>query len=264
MQQWRNIQTSHQIELLRLQHPVNFTILNMNSVGRTAAEFQPADDLQRLQTRISFLILDMDALGCSCSGEAAMDFQPAGDTFNPHTPPVSLRDFLSLAPAIRPSANSEPEVPNQDEEPRPTRGSNTPKPLVSITSSPEARGKRKHFLLVFSAASAYLTAPRERKGHYKIKRRRQRSKSRQMRRPKSRRRNEPMASQLACPGRSPQNPGGSQKQHPDRLICSLPLLSLDAARLEMCVWRLPTQLKLLGKFQTLVPKGSCIAPGVDS
>ena len=40
-----------------------------------------------------------------------------------------------------------------------------------------------------------FTAPRERKGHYKTKRRRQRSKKkRQRRRPKSRRRNEVMAS----------------------------------------------------------------------
>ena len=37
-------------------------------------------------------VLDMGALGRSCSGESAVDFQPANDTFNLHRPLVSFRD----------------------------------------------------------------------------------------------------------------------------------------------------------------------------
>ena len=40
---------------------------------------------------------------------------------------------------------------------------------------------------------------------------------------------------------SPQNPEDSQKHNPDWLICSLPLLSQDAARLWMFVWPPPMQ-----------------------
>ena len=60
-----------------------------------------------------------------------------------------------------------------------TRDCNSPKPLVSITSSPEGRSKRKHTSLSFSTAPTYPTAPREREGHCKTKHRRHRSKRRQ-------------------------------------------------------------------------------------
>ena len=42
-------------------HRSNFIIQEMNSVGQAAAEWQPAENLQRLPTRISF-IQDTDAL----------------------------------------------------------------------------------------------------------------------------------------------------------------------------------------------------------
>ena len=77
-------------------------------MGQAAAEHQPTDDLQRMQTRIRFIIQNMDAQGRSCSGEAAMDFQPASDSFNLHMPLVSFPDFVSLAPAIRPAVKPEP------------------------------------------------------------------------------------------------------------------------------------------------------------
>ena len=136
----------------------------------------------------------MDVLGRSCRGLAAMDFQPASDSFNLHRPLASFPDFLPPAAAVRPAAKPEQKVPSLGDEHRHARGSATPQPSVSITSSPEARGKRKHSPLDLSAALARPTASRERKSHYKTKRKRQRSRRRQWRRPKSRRRNEPMAS----------------------------------------------------------------------
>ena len=41
----------------------------------------------------------------------------------------------------------EPETPNLSEDQKHTRGNTTPKPLVSITSSPETQNKRKHIPL---------------------------------------------------------------------------------------------------------------------
>ena len=124
MQQWRDIQASHQTEL------------------------------QRLHLRISFIIQDMDALGRCCRGEAAMDFQPASDSFNLHRPLASFPDFVSPAPAVRSAATPKPEVASLDGEQRHTRGRNTQKLLVSVTSSPEARCKHNNSPLGFSCCSS--------------------------------------------------------------------------------------------------------------
>ena len=62
----------------------------MNSVGQAAAEYPPTDDLQALANP------DQLPHPGRCSGEAAMDFQPAGDTFNLHRPLVSFSDLDRL------------------------------------------------------------------------------------------------------------------------------------------------------------------------
>ena len=48
----------------------------MSKVGQAAVEYQLTDDLQCLQTQISFIVQDMDALVRSCSAEAAAGFWP--------------------------------------------------------------------------------------------------------------------------------------------------------------------------------------------
>ena len=64
------------------------------------------DELQRLQTPISFIIQDMNSVGCS--GKAVIDFQPAGDIDKP-----------------------EPEKANLDDKQRHTLGAVTPRNLWS-------------------------------------------------------------------------------------------------------------------------------------
>ena len=74
----------------------------------TSSRYQPTDDLQRLQTRISSIIHDVDALGRSCSGEASMDSQPADDNFNPHKSLASFPAFYRLPQQFdqQPSSNN--------------------------------------------------------------------------------------------------------------------------------------------------------------
>ena len=150
LQQERTIQASHQRELQRLRHRINLIIQDMNSVGQAAAEYQSTDGSQPLETQISFVIQDTDALSRSCSGESAMDFQPVDDSFDLHMPLLSFPDCVSPAAAVPPATKPEPEVANLDVQQGHTRGSTTLQPLVSITSSPEARSKRRHSPLASS------------------------------------------------------------------------------------------------------------------
>ena len=68
LQQWRPIQASHQMELHRLQHRINFIIHDIRKVGQAAAGYQPTDDLQCLQTRISFITARYGRLGSQLQG----------------------------------------------------------------------------------------------------------------------------------------------------------------------------------------------------
>ena len=86
---------------------------------------------------------------------------------------------------------------------------------------------------------------------------------------------------LAAPGATTEPQGlNSQKHNPDWLIFSLPLLSLDGARLWTYVWHLPTQQRPKGtqhqqlsivqsrtadeKSQTFGLTASSVVPGLDS
>ena len=82
----------------------------------------------------------MGALRRSCSGEAVMGFQPPDDSLNLRRPLAFFR-LCRLPQQFDQQPSPEPEVASRDGEQRHTRGSNTPKPLVSIASSPEARSK---------------------------------------------------------------------------------------------------------------------------
>ena len=117
----------------------------------------------------------------------------ADDNLNLCSPPVSFPNFMSPTPKYRPEAKPKPAVAGHDGEPRHIRGENSQKPLVCVTASPKARGKRKDSPPAFSAAPAHPTPPRERKGPHKTRPKRQRSTRRPRRRDKSRRGNEPMA-----------------------------------------------------------------------
>ena len=60
--------------------------------------YEPTEDRQRLQYWMSLILQDLWTLPWrSCSGAAAMDFQPTDDSCNYHRPPPS---FSRLAPAL--------------------------------------------------------------------------------------------------------------------------------------------------------------------
>ena len=114
----------------------------------------------------------MDAPGRSCSSETAADSQPTDENLNLHGPPQAV-PFVSPMPKYRPDTKPDPAVP------------------VSVTESPEERGKRKDSPQAFTAAPALPTPPQDWKGH-KTRQRRQRSTKKPRRRHKSRRCNEPL------------------------------------------------------------------------
>ena len=87
----------------------------------------PRRDLQRLQSRISFIVQDMDALGRRCSGETALDLQTMDDSCDFRWPLACSLGGEPPATAIRPPATPDP----------------TPKPVVSIASSSGVHNKRK-------------------------------------------------------------------------------------------------------------------------
>ena len=132
------MQSSRRLELRRLQHRIRTR--PVSSVGLAAAGYFSAGDFQRLQSRISFIFQDVGALGRSCSGETALDFQIVDVSHIFHRPLASSFDWEPPATAIRRPATPCPQT--------------TPKAVVSIASSSGAQGKRKSSFGLLSATRA--------------------------------------------------------------------------------------------------------------
>ena len=106
---------------------------DMTNVGMAAAGFGAAEDLPRVQPRISFIVQDMDTLGRSCGGLKALDFQIVDDSCDFHRPLASSLGREPRATAIRQPARPDPQS---------RRDNTTSKPVMSNASSPGAQNKR--------------------------------------------------------------------------------------------------------------------------
>ena len=103
LQQWRSTQAAYRADLQHLHQRINFIIEDIGKEGLAAAGRQSTDDLQELQTRIRSITRDMDALGCSCSAEAAMGL-PAREPIQAEahlTPRLRCRDLSCYFSAVQ-------------------------------------------------------------------------------------------------------------------------------------------------------------------
>ena len=89
LQQWRAIQSSHRLELQRLQHRIGIVVQDTTSAGLAAPATAPRRTHSAFSPASASLSKTWIFFGRSCSGEAALDFQSMDDGYDFHRPLAS-------------------------------------------------------------------------------------------------------------------------------------------------------------------------------